>query len=383
MRLAKLRVAGYRSLVDTVMPLRPLTVMIGPNGSGKTAVLEIVMLLRGAMQEKLSQSLEALGGLNAVLSRVAPPAEKLAIELELDTESVESSQPMRYAVELLPTTVGYSIRTELLDWGKDQNGRAPSYVHLMDGRIYFREPRTVSEPRSSEIDRAELALAQVPRHYVEPEALRSMLAKASFYGFLDIGHRAVVRLPQALTPASRPGANGENLFSALYNLRTNHGGAYQRILDTLEVAFPGFQSLEFPVVGSGQVTLAWYETALSAPLYPSELSEGTLRFLWLVAVLLTPDPAPLTLIDEPEVSLHPELLRLLAGLLQDAALRSTVIVATHATDLIRWLQPNEVAVLDKEEGKTRFTWADQMNLEEWLKEYSLGDLWLMGTLGGR
>ncbi|MBN1815560.1 MAG: AAA family ATPase, partial [Anaerolineae bacterium] len=94
-------------------------------------------------------------------------------------------------------------------------------------------------------------------------------------------------------------------------------------------------------------------------------------------------PPPVLLIDEPEVSLHPELLKLLAALLQDASASSRIVVATHSPDLIRWLEPSEVLVADKEEGVTRFTRADELNLDEWLAEYTLRDLWLMGNLGGR
>ena len=89
------------------------------------------------------------------------------------------------------------------------------------------------------------------------------------------------------------------------------------------------------------------------------------------------------LLDEPEVSLHPELLKLLAALLQDASARSQIVVATHSPDLIRWLEPEEVLIADKEDGATSFTWADDLDLQEWLAEYTLRDLWLMGNLGGR
>lgn len=136
-------------------------------------------------------------------------------------------------------------------------------------------------------------------------------------------------------------------------------------------------------MGSGQITLAWYQEGIDGPLYPNELSEGTLRFLWLTAVLLSPFPAPITCIDEPEVSLHPGLLTLLAGLLQDASMRGQLVVATHSAELIRWLEPEEILVLDKEGGRTNFTWADTLDLTEWLQEYTLDQLWLMGTLGGR
>jgi predicted ATPase len=219
--------------------------------------------------------------------------------------------------------------------------------------------------------------------YQEPEGLRGALSKTQFYSFLDVGYRSVVRLPQALTPTKRPGMNGENLYSALYNLRALQPDTYDRVEEVLRVAFPGFRRLEFPVVGAGHVTMTWYQSELTGPIYPGELSEGTLRFLWLATVLLTADPPPITLIDEPEVSLHPELLKLLAGLLQDASIRGQVIVATHSSDLIRWLRPDEIVILDKIDGQTQFTWADSMNLTEWLKEYTLSDLWLMGTLGGR
>ena len=100
-------------------------------------------------------------------------------------------------------------------------------------------------------------------------------------------------------------------------------------------------------------------------------------------MLLSPQTSPITLIDEPEVSLHPELLKLLAELLQDASARGQIIVATHAAELIRWLQPNEIMVLDKVDGCTSCTWADSLNLDDWLREYTLDELWLMGTLGGR
>jgi predicted ATPase len=99
-------------------------------------------------------------------------------------------------------------------------------------------------------------------------------------------------------------------------------------------------------------------------------SGGMLRFLWLSTVLLAPDPPPLVLLDESEVSLHPELIKLLAGLLQDASVRGQIIAATHSPDLVRWLQPQQVLVLDKIEGRTQFTWADSMDLEEWLEEYT-------------
>lgn len=385
MKLRELHIKGYRSLADVSLSLRPLTVMIGPNGSGKTALIEVFELLRDAAQENLSAGIEKRGGLDAMLSRIPDGPDRLKIGLSVDAESPRSQELMNYRFEIRSRAPGYVIPLERLEWQLNPTAQTP-FLYI-DGRY---EKIHYSDPDSSglvsptwDYNQLELALAQVPRMYEEPEALRTTLSKIRSYSFLDVRPRAAVRLPQALTPTTRPGPNGENLYSALYNLRASQFDDFNRIEEILRIGFPGFLKLEFPVVGAGQVTMTWHQDLLTGPLYPGELSEGMLRFLWLVTILLSPPVSSIVLIDEPEVSLHPELLKLLAGLLQDAATRQQIIVATHSPDLIRWLDSDEVLVLDKFEGTTQFTWADSLNLEEWLKEYTLRDLWLMGTLGGR
>jgi len=386
MRFIELCVEGYRSLVDVTLPLRPLNVMIGPNACGKTSFLEVFELLRDAIRERLAEGLERRGGLNAVLSKVVQGPDRPRSELAVDVESEQSPEPMYYRFELAPRDIGYLVALEELEWKREPSApTAYRYINVHLERGWYADPAGdgVLVALDEAYHHGELALAQVRKMHAEVEALRDTLAGTRAYGFLDVGSRSIVRLPQALTPTTSPGANGENLYSALYNLRATQSDAYEHIEEVLHIAFPGFCRLEFPVVGAGQVALAWYQNDLTGPLYASQLSEGTLRFLWLVTVLLSPQISPLTLIDEPEVSLHPELLKLLAEVLQDASSRGQIIVATHAAELIRWLQPEEVVVLDLNEGQTRCTRADSLNLDEWLREYTLGELWLMGTLGGR
>lgn len=383
MKLTELHIDGYRSLVNVTLPLRNLMAVIGPNGSGKTALLEVFLLLKYAAEKQLTDRLESLGGLQAVISRTANAPEKIAVHLLADLESPESESPMTYHFELAPRGTGHDILYEVLEWkGYPSHPNVSPLLEVKRGAI--NHPRTVREtipPYTS--GQPELRLAKTPLG-AETEILRNLLADIQYYAFLDVGQRAIVRLPQSLTPTRRPGPNGENLYSTLYNLRSNDLDSYNRIVEVLQTGFPGFQRLEFPVVGAGQVTMAWYQKGIATPFYPNQLSEGTLRFLWLTAILLSPDAPSLILLDEPEVSLHPELLMLLAGLLQDASARSQIAAATHSSELIRWLEPNEVLIADKDEaGATTFTWADTLNLEKWLKEYTLGDLWLMGNLGGR
>jgi predicted ATPase len=132
------------------------------------------------------------------------------------------------------------------------------------------------------------------------------------------------------------------------------------------------------------LTMTWKEKYFNDPLYPNQLSEGMLRFLWLAALLQSPGLSSVTMIDEPEVSLHPEMLSLLVDLMREASHRTQLIIATHSDRLVRFLKPKEVVVMDMDEsGLAKATWADELNLDEWLADYSLDEVWGKGRMGGR
>jgi predicted ATPase len=187
-----------------------------------------------------------------------------------------------------------------------------------------------------------------------------------------------------MRPATLPGRNGEDLVSSLFYLRETERNRFEAVEDALRAAFPRFDRLDFPPVAAGTLALAWRETGFSKPLYMHQLSEGTLRFLWLATLLQSPGLTALTLLDEPEVSLHPELLSLLADLLREASNRTQLIVATHSDRLIRFLQPEEVLLMDSnDDGMSTVKWANELDLGKWLKDYSLDELWSNGRLGAR
>jgi predicted ATPase len=183
---------------------------------------------------------------------------------------------------------------------------------------------------------------------------------------------------------SFPGADGEDLVPLLYSLREGDKYRFEAIVDALRAAFPTFEELNFPPVAAGTLAMTWKDSSFSKPLFMHELSEGTLRFLWLVALLQSPSLSTITMIDEPEVSLHPELLSLLADLMREASTRTQLIVATHSDRLIRFLRADEDLVMDSNEaGFTQATWADEMDLDKWLVDYTLDEVWRMGRMGAR
>lgn len=382
LRFKHLSIEGFRRLYDIQLPLRPLSVMIGANGTGKTSVLDVLYLLANSAQSKLSESITELAGLPSILTYDRAEELKLGISM-----TVPGHEPLNYSLKLKPLGVAYVISEETLS--QQRHGYARPFLHI-DSRgpdiKYFevdKRSRGLVRPTWTH-EALETSLSQVPKMFREPEEFRNRLASSTFYHVLNVDPRSQVRLPQPMRPAILPGRNGEDLVSCLFYLRETERARFEAIEDALRTAFPRFDRLDFPPVAAGTLALAWRETGFSQPLYMHQLSEGTLRFLWLATLLQSPGLTALTLLDEPEVSLHPELLSLLADLLREASIRTQLIVATHSDRLISFLQPQEIVVLDStDEGMTRLTWADELDLEEWLKDYSLDELWSNGRLGAR
>jgi predicted ATPase len=379
-RFGELSIQGFRRLLDVRLALRPLSVMIGANGTGKTSVLDVLSLLAFSAQTRLSPSLSELGGLANVLTY--DKAEELGLGITME---VSGHDPLEYSLWLRPQGIAHAIREEMLS--QKRRPHVNPFLHVTayetDIKYYDPEKKWLLRP-TWEDNPLETALAQVPKMFQEPEDFRRRLASSTFYHVLNVDPRSPVRLPQAMGPAELPGRNGEDLISCLFYLRETNRNRFEAIEDSLRAAFPRFERLEFPPVAAGTLGLAWRERGFSKPLYTHQLSEGTLRFLWLTTLLQSPGLTALTLLDEPEVSLHPELLSLLADQLREASQRTQLIVATHSDTLIRFLEPSEVVILDATEDRmTTVTRADELDLADWLKDYSLDELWRNGRIGAR
>lgn len=376
-KLNHLRIRGFRRLYDIDIELRPMMVMIGANGVGKTSILEAVSLLSASASGNLNSSLSTLGGIGSILTRGI--ASDIAFNVSME---VQGHNPLDYSIELQPRGNGYQIAREELSQNR---GKVDPFKHITtEGtRIRYNNGQRLVPP-DWDFELEESALSQVPKMFHEPEVFRKVLSTATRYHVLDVGPRSPIKLPQPMKPAVLPGADGEDLVPLLYSLREGDRFRFDAIIDALHAAFPTFEALNFPPVAAGTLAMTWKDTNFDKPLYMNELSEGTLRFLWLVALLQSPSLSTVTMIDEPEVSLHPELLSLLADLMREASARTQLIVATHSDRLIRFLEPREIVVMDSaEDGLTTATWADKLDLEKWLEDYTLDEVWRMGRMGGR
>ncbi len=380
-KINRIKIGGFRRLYDLDLPVRPLMVLIGANGVGKTSLLDALSLLSASAAGGLNSKLSELGGVTSILTR-SREADAVSLQVGMDVPGYE---PLEYELGLSPKGAGYAIARERLTQAREGYPEPFKHIDSRDGEIrYYEIDEKGLVPVDWEHDTIETSLSQVPKMFRQPEELRRILGTATQYHVLDVGYRAPVKLPQQMKPADLPGADGEDLVSYLYSLREGDPARFESIVDSLKAAFQDFDCLNFPPVAAGMLTMTWKDKNFPKPLYMHELSEGTLRFLWLVSLLQSPGLSTITMIDEPEVSLHPELLSLLADLMREASQRTQLVVGTHSDRLIRFLRPEEVVVMDiGEDGCATATWADTMNLEEWLADYSLDEVWRMGRMGGR
>ncbi len=382
MHFEQIRVHCFRRLQSVDLPLKRLNVVIGANGCGKTSLLDVFSLLASSATGALGESIQTMGGISSNMTNLnSVDSEVMSFELH---QSVLDAKPVIYQLDLKPQGVDFSFTREQLS---QDRGHTDPFLHITSrfGNVKYFDPkqRNLVSP-DWDYDSKHSALSQVPKMFDEPEAFRKDLASSTHYHVLDVSPKAPVRLPQPMRNATLPGKDGEDLVSCLYTIRETDADCFELIEATLRAGFPNFERLNFPPVAAGTLAMTWKDSTSPHPFYMHQLSEGTLRFLWLVTLLHSPGLTAVTMIDEPEVSLHPELLAVLADLFRDASNRTQLILATHADRLVRFLEPSElIAATINEEGATEFQWGDQLDLDSWLEEYSLDQLWQMGRLGGR
>jgi predicted ATPase len=377
-RINRFGIKGFRRLFDIDISMPPFSVIIGINGVGKTTFLDAFSLLSASASGNLNAMLSSLGGVSNILTR--DKSEKISFSVNL---GIPDYEPFEYSLSLTEQGMGYSISSEILKQKRGSRNVPSTFIESAGSNIHYYDIRKLGYPVTVdwEYDNHETSLSQVPKMLGQPEGIRRILSAAVKYHALDVGPNAQVKRPQQMWPATGPGINGEALVPYLYNLRETSKEKYEIITDSLKAAFPDFCELGFPPVAAGMLAMIWKDKNFTRPLYLHELSEGSLRFLWLVSLLQSSALSAVTLIDEPDVSLHPELMHILVDLMREASERTQLIVATHSDRFVRFLKPEELKIFDLDEnGCTKITGAETLDLEKWLSEYGLDDLWTMGCL---
>jgi predicted ATPase len=205
------------------------------------------------------------------------------------------------------------------------------------------------------------------------------------YHFHDTSSTASVRAAGTVRDYEALRFDAANLAAFLLRVLKEDKAAYDLIRDTVRLVAPFFSDFKLRPEPKGQdehVLLEWTQKGSDYPFHPSQLSDGTLRFICLATALLQPNPPSTMLFDEPELGLHPYALGVLAGLLKQAATRTQIIVSTQSAALHDHFEPEDVIVVDRENGASTFKRLKRAELKEWLAQYSLGELWQKNVFEG-
>ena len=232
-------------------------------------------------------------------------------------------------------------------------------------------------------DQSILSQRRDPNTYPELTYLAETFQRMRFYRDWNFGRSSPPRLPQQADMRQDILLEDASNIGLVLNSLLNQPPVKRQIIDRLRTFHQSIEDI-LSVFHSNTVQIFFHEEGLHHPIPATRLSDGSLRYLCLLAVLCDPNPPPVVCIEEPEIGLHPDVIPELARLLVDASSRCQIFVTTHSDILIDALTdtPEAVIVCEKSQGATQLRRLDASELENWLKDYRLGELWVSGEIGG-
>ena len=371
------------------LPLKDLNVLIGPNGSGKSNLLEILALLKAA-PKNLSAPVNEMGGIREWIWKGEGRPPDGALDVLVDaTRMPKVQRDLRHILCIGEKGGRFEVLAEqingvgLLPAKIDPEGNSVHY-RFFRGRAVLRnrKNRRIGILRREVIHPEESILSQLkdPEQYPALTFLQEKYADIRLFRNWSFGPRAALRREQSAHGRNDFLADGgENLALVFSNIQMR---AKRELMEALRELYDGITDFHLPVQ-NGNVQL-FLEEEGGRQIPATRLSDGTLRYLCLLAILLHPEPPGLIAIEEPELGLHPDVLPYLGKLLVQASKRTQLVVTTHSQMLVDSLgdEPEAVVVCEKVDGRSRFTRLSGDRLKEWLEKYSLGTLWSMGEIGG-
>jgi hypothetical protein len=332
---------GYKSIRDSRIEIRPINVLIGANGSGKSNFLSFFDFLRVLYEQNLREYVSLRGGEEKFLFCGKKTTPELYFHVEFNGN-------------------GYSAMLQVGDNG---------FVFVEENLLY-REQRWNIAQYGSEAGLKDSDMYRAPY-------IRTRLSECRKFHFHDTGRNSPFTQASHIEKDSfYLYADGRNIAAFLYKIEQKAKPAYTLIRKTIQSIAPYFSDFLLIPNENGFLKLDWKDKYNDVRWGASDLSDGTLRFIALATLFLQPNLPSVIVIDEPELGLHPFAIAKLAGLIRSAAQRgSQIIVATQSAELINHFSPEDILTVDLVDGASQFQRLESKELAHWLAEYSLGELW--------
>jgi len=395
MKIEQIEIRGYRSFRDAVWRPGNLNLLVGPNASGKTNLLRALEFLRAIAHGQVAALVHASGGIVPLLWNHEAPAIEWSVALNQNlltnrpsvlefslTQLLGSSYVVAWDV-LGDETVRVNREADPSHWYYWRD-RESAFVRQAgrDGLVAVGPPSNANESLLCQIPGSGSPLANLEL-YPQASAIRFALSQLFICQGINTARNSPIRLPVTTQYARQLEPDGANLASVLHTLYTDDREFHEKIDEAMRAAFGNeYVELVFQPAAAQMIQLAVQWRSSKRPHAGQELSDGTLRFLFLIAVLASPDPAPLVAIDEPEVGLHPSMFPIIAEYAAEAAGRTQIVLASHSPEFLDAFSEFEpdVTVCHWDAGQTRLRALSSGSLSRWLERYRLGHLFTRGDL---
>jgi len=361
--LSKITIKGYKSIQNLEnFELRNLNILLGANGAGKSNFISVFKLLSELYVQQLQLYIQKNGGADALLHYGRKKTEKITMAFFFEKNGYEFS--------LIPTEDNRIIfeKEKLLFIG--------NYINQYGKEVY---------PNSIVIASAHNeAILKESKHFYSTY-IKPAIESWRVYHFHDTSDTALVKQIHSTTDNLILKTDAANLAAFLFRLKKRFPDNYNQIVKTIQLVAPFFADFVHRD-NEPTIQLEWFEKGnLDTPFKAHVLSDGTLRFMCLATLLLQPFELmnDTILIDEPELGLHPYALAVLADLIKRASEKKQLIISTQSVELINHFSANDIIVVDRVNDASTFKRLDEELLQDWLEDYTLGDLWKQNIIGGR
>jgi len=392
----------------TTIELNPkVNVLLGINGSGKTNFLRAIRLLYESVAGEgigFEKMFTQWGGFQGVANYSGRKKSFIRLRFEFDHTAISRTLPTLkfvfrknpiYEVTIRPFGSTSYFLEETASVGEFifmniQNGKGLiSARNPETGKIKLQSPADLSIGNgdgSPSFKTIELVLRQFedPVRFLPLYALKRAIESLAIYDYFNTSPQSPVRAPVQADNATRLSADGSNITSLLNTLQNNHSLAYDSFIQQIARINPNFKNISFSNQGS-YLHLALREHNLDRSVPIEHISDGTLRYLMLSAIALNPESGYVLGIDEPENGLHPDMLNTITTLLKDTTSRNAqLLVATHSPLVLNAFELEDLLVFGKnEQNETTVERLEEDDFEDYISQYTLGQLWLMGKIGAK
>lgn len=342
-------IKGYKSFKELDIELRNINVLIGSNGSGKSNFLSFFEFLNRLYEQKLQEYVALNGGVEKMLHKGSKITEEINAKIFFKQNA--------YSFDLKKGDDYFVFLNELIWYNKEG-----LHINKLQSEAKIKSYTGMSRG----------------------EYIKKYLTEIKKYHFHDTGKNSPFTKDSNIrNDIYFLYEKGDNLAAYLWSIQDKHPIVYNRILRMIQSIAPYFSDFYFNQGASETVRLQWQDKYSSTIYGPTDLSDGTLRFIALATLFLQPVLPGSIIIDEPELGLHPLAIQKLAGMIKSVAAKGTqVIIATQSTDLVSLFEPDDVITVNQNNGETTLQRLSSTDLSQWLEDYSLGDLWKQNIIKG-